>query len=329
MPRAIALLALFCIMDMPLAAWAREQTLLEYAEQCAKEIGEIPAFDCNDGTDIPITINGKPPAHNESPRRCDKPSLLHPDSEVMGQCMPYSKILNLSRGNTQIAAYCRRNTLRADMDPHYDEVDIVVHHSANGKTCWFQSAPASGTKGFDATRVPPPNEKKPPPGRPSAVEFWTSPAKVAAENPGCASCHDAGPFIFSPYIGQVWDKVPTDPWGSYSSIGAAFSSHRLTTITTPGNACIGCHRIGSEKSCTAYIGLSAGKLSAPGNDALANRYPLSHWMPTDNNMSEAQWNEANVKSVEALLACCNDKAHKNPDCSFNPIPASSNGSYRK
>ena len=323
MPVSVRFIALLCVFAVPLAAIGREQTLLEYGEQCAKEIGEIPPFNCNDGTDIPITIDGKPPAQDESPRRCDKPSLLHPTSEAEGQCMPYSKILNLSRGSTQIAAYCRRNTLRADKDPRYDEVVVVAHHSGNGKTCWFQSRSPTGADGMDATRVPPPNEKTAPPGHPSAVEFWTTPAKIAAAKPTCIACHDAGPFIFSPYIGQVWDKLPTDLWGNYSSIGPAFSSYRLKTMSTPGNACIGCHRIGSEQSCAAYIGLSTGRLVAPGGDRRANRYPLSHWMPTDNAMSEAQWNEANVRSVDALLACCKDKTRKNANCTFTPIPSGS------
>jgi hypothetical protein len=324
MLRAMRLYALCLIVAWPPVAGAREQSLLEYGEQCAKEIGQVPPFNCNDGTDIPITINGKPPAQGESPKLCDKPSLLHPTAAVDGQCIPYSKILNLSRGNTQISAYCRRNTLRDDKDPRYDEVVVVLHHSGNGKTCWFASQARAGADGLDATRVPPPNEKTPPPGHPAAVEFWTTPAKIAAAKPTCIACHDAGPFIFSPYIGQVWDKVPTDPWGKYTSIGPAFSSYHLTTITTPGNACIGCHRIGSEQSCAAYIGLSAGRLSAPGNSQLASRYPLSHWMPTDNAMSEAQWNEANVRSVDALLSCCKDKAHQDPNCTFTPMPGGAN-----
>ncbi|MCX5542015.1 hypothetical protein M3A49_21290 [Paraburkholderia sp. CNPSo 3076] len=329
------LFALCFLFAVPLAAFTHEQTLLEYADQCVREIGEIPPFNCNDGTDIPITIDGKPPGPNESPTRCDKPSLLSPRAEAKGQCVPFSKILNLSRGNTQISAYCRRDVLREDKSQFYDLVVVVMHHSGNGKTCWFASKPpplpqsqadVPASSGIVATRVPPPNERKPPSGQPSAVEFWATPAMVAsstADNPTCLKCHDAGPFIFSPYIGQVWDKVPTDPWGKYSSIGQAFSSYHLMTMSTPGNTCVGCHRIGSEQSCTAYLGLSVGKRNAPGGDQLASSYPLNHWMPTDNAMSNEQWDKANVASVEALLACCRDPAHKDANCAFTPMPSSS------
>ncbi|MEM5445945.1 hypothetical protein [Paraburkholderia guartelaensis] len=327
----VRLFALCFLFAVPLAAFTHEQTLLEYADQCVKEIGEIPPFNCNDGTDIPITIDGKPPGPNESPTRCDKPSLLSPTSEAKGQCIPFSKILNLSRGNTQISAYCRRDALRPDNDPHYDGVVVVMHHSGSGRTCWFEAKPqptsqasVSASGGFVATRVPPPNERKPPAGHTSAVEFWATPAVVASEKPTCLQCHDAGPFIFSPYIGQVWDKVPTDPWGKYSSIGQAFSSFHLMTMSTPGNTCIGCHRIGSEQSCTAFLGLSVGNQKAPGSDRLANSYPWDHWMPTDNAMSNEQWDKANLASVKALLDCCKDAAHKDPNCTFTPMPSSSN-----
>ncbi|QGZ64722.1 hypothetical protein [Paraburkholderia acidisoli] len=324
MTRIASLVALYLVAAFtalaPRPGAARDPGVLEYGAQCAKEIGAIPAFNCNDGTDIPITVDGKPPAPGTAPKQCDRPSLLSPLSPTEGQCTPYSKILNLTRGNIQISAYCRRNVLRDRTDPHYDEVIVVLHHADNGKTCWFDSQPPPDSGGWNATRVPPPNEATPPRGRPSAVEFWATPAKIAANKPTCIECHDAGPFIFSPYIGQVWDKVPTDPWGKYSNLGAAFASYHLKTMSTPGNTCIGCHRIGSEQSCTVFLRLSAGRKAAPGNDALANRYPLSHWMPTDNTMSEAQWNAANVKSVDDLLACCNDKNHPNPNCTFTPMP---------
>jgi hypothetical protein len=324
----LRLFVLYLIMCNPVLADRREQTLLEYGTQCAREIGEIPPFDCNSGTNIPITIDGKPPHRDESPNRCDRPSLLHPYQDWPGQCIPYSRILNLSRGNTQISAYCRQEKLRKNAMPHFDEVDIVLHHAGNGKTCWFQSQSSKpGADGIDASRVPPPNEKTPPNGRLSAVEFWKTPADTAKQN--CMSCHDSGPYIFSPYIGQVWDQVPTDPWGKYSSIGPALAHPPLLVISTPGNACIGCHRIGSDKSCDVYLPFSTGMSTlstgerAQGNNQLANSYPLSHWMPVDNNMSHAEWDAANIRSVKALLSCCTDKGRKDPDCKFTPIATGS------
>lgn len=126
-------------------------------------------------------------------------------------------ILDLSHGDTQISAFCRRKQIRANRSPYYDEVDIVLHHAGNGKTCWFH-AEKGGTAGMNAARVPPPNETTPPPGHPSAAEFWWKAAATASKR--CVSCHDARPVMYSPWIGQVWNKVPTDPWGKYVNLGA-------------------------------------------------------------------------------------------------------------
>jgi len=308
-------------MSSPALAGQHVQTLLEYGAQCAQEVGEIPPFDCNSGTEIPITINGKRQGANEAPNQCDKPSLLHlRDGNWPGQCLPGSRVLNLSRGSTQISAYCRRDRSHPGTKPVYDEVDIVLHHSGNGKTCWFASRPPSDpATGIDTSRVPPPNEKMPPSGFTPAVEFWKSPVDTASMK--CMSCHDAGPFIFSPYIGQVWDKVPTDPWGKYSSIGQAFPHDPVMVITTPGNACIGCHRIGRSESCELYIPLSVGQHleKSPGNNEWANTYPASHWMPPGNNMSESEWSAANMKSVDSILSCCKGKKGADRDCTFTPI----------
>ncbi|MGF6970996.1 hypothetical protein OKW43_008091 [Paraburkholderia sp. WC7.3g] len=316
------ILALYVFMSSSLFAERHEQTVLEYAQQCINEIGDMRAFDCSNGTNIPITVNGKL-VTSEIPHQCDRPSLLSPTSDFPGQCAPYSKIRNLSYGDTQISVYCKRNTLLDDKDVRYDEVNVVLHNTGNGKTCWFQSA--DGRK--DTSRVPPPNEKVPPAGKISAVEFWKSPGDVF-KNANCVTCHDAGPYIMSPYIAQVWHLVPTDPWGKYSNIGPAFEGYHLDAINTAGNTCTGCHRIGSRKSCDVFLGFATGNVllpdhnPPPGNNQLANTYPLSHWMPADNNMSEAQWNEANIKSVKALLSCCNDKLHKDPNCMFTPITTS-------
>lgn len=153
----VAALALLLAASASFAAEGADASLHEYAQQCTDEIGEIPAFDCNSGTDVPITVNGSVPARYTAHMTCDRPALLPYDAPTSGQCTPYSKILDLSHGDTQISAFCRRKQIRENRSPYYDEVDIVLHHVRNGKTCWFH-ADKGGTGGMDASRVPPPNE---------------------------------------------------------------------------------------------------------------------------------------------------------------------------
>jgi hypothetical protein len=293
-----------------------------YGQQCALEIAKIPAFDCNTGTVVPITVNGKTPTEYTKGMTCDRPTMLPYDPASFGQCTPYSKILDLSQGTTQISAFCRRKYLRAEDSPMFDEVDIILHGVQTGKTCWFHAeSPAGDSQGFDASRVPPPDEETAPAGKVSSPAFWWPPTATAKKE--CGLCHDADPFMFSPWIGQVWQKVPTDPLGKYSHVGAAFKSWQSSAINTPNSTCNGCHRIGNQASCSAHIIASAaGLVKIDGGNAAANGYPLNHWMPADNNESSAAWRKIHHQTITDLLACCQNPGGK--ACSLTPITPGAN-----
>ncbi len=300
----------------PAQAAPASQTLLEYGQMCAELIGTVPAFDCTSGTVVPITVNGQTPASYTKGMNCDRPSLLKYGADTFGQCTPYSRIHDLSQGDVQISAFCRREFLRPENSPFYDEVDIVLHSVKTGATCWFHAEYKEGSSsGFDASRVPPPNEKIPPPGKVAASKFWWQPARTAKKD--CGGCHDADPFMFSPWIGQKWALVPTDPLGKYHHLGPDFAQWHSSAISTRDNTCTGCHRIGNQESCRSFINYAAGIVSPPGGNSLANSYPLSHWMPADNNQSMAFWQAVHSKSVAELKTCCNDP--KNPICTITPL----------
>src|SRR6185369_11315607 len=113
-----------------------------YAQECAARIAAVPAFDCTQGTEIPVTVDGKPPASNVPGMSCDRPSLLPPvpGETTDGQCLPYQRILKLRDDSTaQISAICRQKILRPAGTYLYDEVDIVLHGVASGSTCWFHA----------------------------------------------------------------------------------------------------------------------------------------------------------------------------------------------
>lgn len=293
-----------------------KQSAVEYGQVCADMIGQIPAFNCLDGTIVPITVDGKTPAEYKPGMTCDRPALLpYPDGSF-GQCTPYSRLLNLSYGKTQISAMCRREQLRDPNSKFFDEVDIVAHNVDTGDTCWFHAEGKPGQKtGFDASRVPPPNEKAPPPQRISAGQFWWAPAATASKN--CLSCHDADPFMYSPWIGQLKYLLPADPLGRYSNIGKEFAQWHSNSISTRDNTCVGCHRIGDQASCSQFVPMAAGRIPAKDGNALANSYPLSHWMPVNNDQSKEFWEQANLESLNQLLTCCADP--KNPICTIKPI----------
>jgi len=298
------------------SAPSSHQSVLQYGQMCAKLIGEIPPFDCNKGTIVPITVDGKTPEKYTKGMTCDRPALLPYDKDTFGQCTPYSKILNLSHDKIQISAFCRRTYLRDPDSVMFDEVDIILHSKESGNTCWFHAQSKPGdSKGFNASRVPPPNEKVPPRSKPAAANFWWPPAATAKKN--CASCHDADPFMYSPWLGQVWHMVPTNPLGRYSNLGKDFAKWQSNSISTRDNTCVGCHRIGNQASCSTYIPMATGQIIAPGSNGIAKSYPHSHWMPVNNDQSEAFWTKANVESVHKLMTCCKDP--KNAMCAITPI----------
>lgn len=317
--------ACWLLMLLAPGAWA-QQELLPYARECAEKIGPIPAFDCRTGTRVPITVNGKVPATYVPQMTCDRPSLLPPGEgeNTDGQCIPESRALVLrDDGKVQISAYCRQKKIRPANTYLYDEIDIISHNVETGSTCWFQALapnPLSPDKGLDGRRVPPPEEATPPPGKVAARDFWNPPVKTASAN--CGTCHDSDPFMYSPLIGQT-GKMPRDPLGLYANdIGEDFKKWpKPVAISTRGNTCTGCHRIGSQHTCNTAMYESVGEMLSPYLDSWAMVYPNSHWMPPGLSMSLEQWEATYRRSVEELARCCKDP--KAPGCIVTPITGAS------
>jgi len=305
-----------------LAGTARAETLFEYGRQCAAQISEIPAFNCMAGAEIPITVDGKPVPAQPAPPTCDRPSLLpQNDAGSQGQCVPGSRALVLRDDKAaQISAVCRKQVARPAGSPLFDEINVISHSLKNGKTCWFTAkarAPLSEGAGIDGRWVPSPSTLtlRPAPPSPDGVKappadkLWLSPAKVAGSQPACISCHDSGPFMYSPYIAQT-TQLPGDPFGFYEpkAIGADFKKAwaRLDAfgITTRGNTCTACHRMGNMNSCSVAMKQSTGLAPQQGGDDWSKQFPQSHWMSPGNLHSAAQWNEQFADSLKKLAACC-------------------------
>ena len=298
-------------MVLLMAGAAHAQGIIEYGQECADKVAPIPAFSCETGVAVPITVDGRTPDKYTKNMLCDRPSLLPPDKgqKTDGQCVPYSRALVLRDDDqAQISAFCRQKMIRPADTHLYDEVDIVAHNVRTGSTCWFQAStrkPLKQNEGVDGRKVPPPNQAQPLPGYPPAQTFWNKPSLTAAKN--CVQCHDSGPFMYSPFIAQT-RMVPGDPFGLYKNdIGKDFQRWAVPfSISTRGNACTTCHRIGNMNSCNVAMWQSIGQGHTEGLDAWGKKFPQSHWMPPGNLHSEAQWNEQFVRSVRILAACCQD-----------------------
>ncbi|MEH6632928.1 MAG: hypothetical protein V7776_19085 [Halopseudomonas aestusnigri] len=285
------------------------QSTASYGNMCAEAIRELPAFSCQTGTLIPITIDGGQTPQSYTPHMdCDRPSLLPlgPDSD--GQCIPYSRVLDLSVGDAQVAALCRQKKIRTASSVYYDEIDIVAHNAKDGSTCWFQ---ASGKNGLplDGSLVPSPMKTAKAKDYKEAKAIWNTPAETVKDD--CGGCHDNDPFMYSPFIGQVWEHVPTDPEGWYKHLGRNFKDWKPVSLSTRNNPCVGCHRLGVQFTSGQGTEEATGLAEITNADEWAQTYPASHFMPVGNFHTEAQWNVIYAKSVENILEC--HEAYGNQD----------------
>lgn len=306
------------IMLLPATLWTagrvgttQAQDIVSYGKQCAAEISPVPAFDCTKGTVAAVTVDGVKPPSYQPKMTCDRPSLLPYGPEAAGQCVPYSRALVLlDNGKVQISAFCREKQIRSSDTHFYDEIDVIAHSVTTGKTCWFQATGSSPDHPIDGTRVPPPETA-------AAASFWNPPNRTAAGK--CVTCHDGGPFVYSPFIAQT-GQMPADPLGKYSNaIGIDFLKWpQPLTISVEGNTCLGCHRIGSMNSCTTMIHQASGTPTQD-DDHWALLYPNSHWMPPGNWLTSDVWRVVYKESLEKLFACCAN--HAAPGCTISKIPA--------
>ncbi|MEM7306270.1 MAG: hypothetical protein AAF682_06355 [Planctomycetota bacterium] len=296
------------------AAASPEMSFAEYAAVCTMLIDEIPPLDSRLGAVIPITVDGEVPPFFEPLMDCDRPSLL-PDLPCGGQCVPYSRLQLLrDDAEAQMVALFRRTVLRPEDDPLFDEIDLIVHSVISGDTCWFRATadnpscdPAIGLDGHNV----------PVPQAPGADAFWNPLDEVVKLE--CGNCHDNDPFYYSPYVAQVIHHLPANPLGKYSNaIGPFAAWPPLESLTTRGNTCTGCHRIGVHHTSGAGLREATGMTVAPQEDGWARSYPASHWMPAHNFLTEQQWEVVYRRDAQLLLDY-NEKGECD-GCVVTPIP---------
>jgi hypothetical protein len=283
-----------------------------YAKACREAVGAIPDFSCADGVVVPITVDGQP-AQPRPHIDCDRPALLDNGAASDGQCVPNSRILSLSTKTVQVAAMCRQKIVRPADSRDYDEIDVVAHNPATGATCWFQAVGRGGNP-VDGARVSTPISDAP-------SDFWNEPATTA--NEGCGTCHDSGPFMYSPFVGQVWSVMPVDPLGLYYHVDPAhfgFSDWPTMALSPRDNSCLGCHRIGVGETCGSLTLWMTGRDIPKGADAWTRRYPGSHSMPPGLDQPLESWNDVYARSVDQIRSCCQKPGQQ--ACNMTKIPGS-------
>jgi hypothetical protein len=268
-----------------------------YAKACREAVGPLPDFSCADGAIVPVTVDGVSVSNPKPGMTCDQPALLNNGAKSDGQCVPYSRILSLTTRSMQVAVMCRQKKIRSADSMKFDEIDVIAHNPASGATCWFQ---ASGTSDHpvDGAHVASPTVG-------ASDNYWNRPELVVHD--GCGKCHDNNPFMYSPFVGQVWNVMPVDPFGPYfqvDPIGLGFSAWPTDTFSLRDNTCLGCHRIGREQTCGNLTLWMSGRDIPIGADAWAHRFPGSHTMPPGFAQTVESWNILYGRSIDQVRSCC-------------------------
>jgi len=283
-----------------------------YAASCAAQVAEIPAINCGEGVLVPITVNGATPEQYTKDMTCDRPGLLPNGEGSDGQCVPGSRILDLSTDRAQITVMCRQKNIRNPIDALvFNEIDIIAHNPASGATCWFQAEAEAGQP-FDGRNVPSPNA-------PDAAQFWNPIKDILTAD--CGGCHDNDPIMYSPFLGQVWGEIATNPLGLYFHIEPemGFDKWPVTSLNPRDNTCLGCHRIGVQETCGNLLEQAVGNVPVAGADAYAGTFPGNTYMPPDHGLTQLAWNTIHQGSVATLQSCCRDRTQQL--CNARPIPA--------
>ena len=149
--------------------------------------------------------------------------------------------------------------------------------------------------------------------------------------PRCHSCHQADPYIHTPFLHNVKDAnqrnvVPENPNGNYWHFKLQKWNVEMKYINvlsnTPAKACTGCHRIGSTNNTCKFIGDSTGHPS--GNQFSHALHPNQEWMHTSsaNSFELLPLSQDTNKSYQELLQCCHGSI---PNvCELLPIPGQGN-----
>lgn len=307
------------------------------------------------GEYIPVTIGGKTPKSFHSDMRSDKPMMLPTRVEGFeggdGQSNPFSVVGRMPGSNPEVqwVFLVRKYNLKKETDKDFidaGDVAIIGHHPRTGASTYFQFYNPNNPK--SAQVVVSPFRKKDGDGK-RGMCFW-SPLVTNAKVFQCQRCHNADPFIHTPWIDQVRvskpasgkptpePMVPSNPLGGFRFIGDeegelfAFWDNWLEHLDAPKNECTACHRVtpfdlsGLYQNSTQYAGVSPenyNKFAVEMHGYQTDQFYSLPWMPPVDNADfyasqkvvDKIWTDAyfsSAKELNQLTPEDSDKLRKVP-----------------
>jgi hypothetical protein len=312
-----------------------------YGERCVAELGEIPFFekeadgkystyDCIESTEIPLTIT-KADGSVDKPRegtvnQCDNPQYIY------SLCEAGPRVAQRTNDQgTRWVLLCRKSK-GGYASNQYNDIAMIGHNPFTGKTCFFQNALYSKT---DGGHVPHPADKE------KSQNLWSGVHGGLGSGIECSTCHDADPFIHTPWIDGAKDAqgrpiVPKMGIDADLAIGANDAPYSLINakgqgwkyerqiVSPEASACLKCHRMGSGRWTESWISRLGGTDSSWTGITTAAFQQAAHkyWMPPDVAMdTEAMWSASVFKTALDFIESCGNNS-TNPACVWKDIPTS-------
>ena len=316
----------------------------EYGVRCVAELGEIPFFeklgddeygtyDCLESTPIPMTVtqaNGsvKAPMEGTEPK-CDAPQFIY------DLCEAGPRVAQRTNDQgTRWVLLCRKS-IGGYASNKYNDIAMIGHNPFTGKTCFFQNALYQKT---DGGKVPHPADKD------KSTNLWSGVHGGEGSGIQCANCHDADPFIHSPWIDGAKDQagrpiIPKMGIDADLALGALDTPYAIVNLKGQGwkmpkqivspeaNACLKCHRMGDGRWADGWLERLEGTNAAWKNITTDkyNQPEHKYWMPTDVLFTtEAQWTGSEyAKALDFIQACAANPT--GAGCVWRDVPTSLGG----
>lgn len=325
--------------DDPASGEQRINSPVAYGERCVAELGEIPFFekqgdgdyttyDCLNSTEIPMTVS-KADGSVDKPREgtvgvCDQPQYIY------SLCEAGPRVAQRTNDEgTRWVLLCRKS-IGGYASNQYNDIAMIGHNPFTGKTCFFQNALYSKT---DGSKVPHPADKT------KSQNLWSGVHGGLGSGIECSQCHDADPFIHSPWIDGAKDaqgrpivpKMGIDP---DLAIGANDTPYSLVNakgqgwkyerqiVSPEASPCLKCHRMGSGRWTESWISRLDGTDSSWTNITTAKFNQASHkyWMPPDVAFDTDQaWTTSEFAAALNFIKKCGQNS-SDPSCIWKDIP---------
>ncbi len=309
-----------------------------YGERCVGELGEIPFFEktgegeyktynCLDSTPIPMTATGangevNSPTSGELDK-CDNPQYIYSLCEAGPRVAT-----RVNEMGTRWTLLCRKSIGGLSSD-QFNDIAMIGANPFTGKTCFFQNALYQKK---DGGNIPHPAD------RTKSQNLWAGVHGGMGSGIQCGKCHDADPFIHTPWIDGAKDangrpivpKMGIDP---DFAIGANDMPYAIVNRKGQGwtmpkqitgekaNACLKCHRMGNGEWATSWLERMNGTDSAWNNitTAFGLKPENMYWMPPEHAMtSAADWNASEFKTALEFIQTC--ARSTSAECGWKDVP---------